>query len=714
MPVSTDNVEVYPVRTAKNPSHTFYALFDVVKRRWGIFATVTLTVTALVILFILLQTPQYEASARVKLDPRQPDVGTENNGGMSNPDQSLVDTEVGVISSRDLADDVAARLHLSADPSFVSPGTSGKQIERAVVDHLLANLTVTREKSSYIVDITYKAVDANRAALIANAFATGYINNNVGQRTSTAAQSARLLEQQAVKLADQVQQANARVAQYRVSTGIVQGVSGGTSVDEQIATLTSQLATEEAAAAAAQSRAKVAQQQLGSGDVSSIGSVINSQAIAQLRAQRADIVRDMGEVNTRYGPKHPAAVRVAEQLRAVDQQILEESRHVVDSLVSDARAATASADSLRHTLATLKSQQVSDSRAIVVANDLQKQADSQRSIYEQAVTQEERANQAASNFLPRAQIIEQAAPPAYPTSPKRALLSMLGLVLAISLGTVTITVQELLARGFMTAAALEEAIGLRVLGIIPLYRKRNRSQSPADALIEHPMTAFAEAVRSLRSALLLARPTNTEPGPEDANPGASVLAIVSAMPGEGKTTTSLSLARIMAQAGERVVLIDCDTRRADLRRFVTTEGSASFVDVLRGDAELSAAIVADVVEGLDLLPVLAPSFETRDLFTSDRITPVLAYLRQRYDQIVLDAPPMIGVADTRRIVQLADAVLLVVKWNATPAETVGQAARWLVEDKAPIVGTALTMVDPRTEAAGAAYYGQEYAAYYRD
>lgn len=710
MAVNSENVEVYPIRSPKSPTHVFYALFDVMRRRWKVFASVVLGVTALVALLVLLQTPQYEATARVKLDPRQPDTGTE--GGISNPDQSLVDTEVGVISSRDLAADIAGKLNLGADPSFVSPGVAAARKDRDVVDHLLVNLSVTREKSSYIVDITYKSTDPNRASQIANAFATGYINNNVGQRTSTASQSARLLSQQASKLADQVQQANAKVAQYRVSTGIVQDASGGTSVDQQIATLTTQLATEQAQAAAAQSRANVARQQLGSGDISSIGSVINSQAISQLRAQRAEIVRDMGEVNTRYGPKHPAAVRVAEQLRAVDQQILEESRHIVDSLMSDARAATASAASLHQTLAALKTQQVADSRAIVVANDLQKQADRQRSIYDQAVTEEQRASQAANNSMPRAQIIEQASTPNVPTSPKRGLLTMLGFVLALSLGIAAVTLQELLARGFMTAAALEEATGLRVLGLVPLYRQRKQKQSPADALVAHPMTAFAEAFRSLRSALLLLNPAGSKTDSQG-HGGAPVLAIVSAMPGEGKTTTSLSLARIMAQSGERVVLVDCDTRRADLRRFVTTEGTPSFVDVLRGEADVTAAIVPDVVEGLSILPVLSPCFETRDLFTSARMTPVLDYLRAHYDRIILDAPPMLGVADTRRIVQLADAVFLVVKWNSTPTDAVVQATRWLVEDKAPVVGTALTMVDPRSEAAGAVYYEQEYAAYYR-
>lgn len=192
-----------------------------------------------------------------------------------------------------------------------------------------------------------------------------------------------------------------------------------------------------------------------------------------------------------------------------------------------------------------------------------------------------------------------------------------------------------------------------------------------------------------------------------------VVAITSTLPNEGKTTSALSLARIMAMAGEKTLLIDTDLRRAGLREATGITPERGLVELLHGDITLAEAVVADQVEGLDLLPVAQANYSPEDLFSGDAMADLLTQVRGSYDRIVLDCAPLLGVADARTVAMLSDAVLMVIKWNATPRNAIATGLNWLARDKAPVTGALLTMVDRSVEAYGALYYSKKYAEYYR-
>jgi succinoglycan biosynthesis transport protein ExoP len=194
-----------------------------------------------------------------------------------------------------------------------------------------------------------------------------------------------------------------------------------------------------------------------------------------------------------------------------------------------------------------------------------------------------------------------------------------------------------------------------------------------------------------------------------------IIALTSALPSEGKTTTSLGLARTMAISGDRTIIVDTDVRRAQLRNIVTHPGdSPGIVDVLHGNATLDEAIQRTEIENLDQLLVQTPYFSSEDLFGNGQMQVLLNELAERYDAVILDLPPLIGLADGRFLAALADAVVLAIKWDSTPLKAVSMAASWLRADGANLIGTMFTMVDQRSQHAGAYYYhSDKYSPYYQ-
>jgi capsular exopolysaccharide synthesis family protein len=279
-----------------------------------------------------------------------------------------------------------------------------------------------------------------------------------------------------------------------------------------------------------------------------------------------------------------------------------------------------------------------------------------------------------------------------------------GLVLGVAAALVT----EGLQARLRSADDVELLLNLRFLAAVPrLSRRQMQSEagklhSPADSLFHQPISAYSEAFRTIRNSL---RRRQAE--------GARVIALGSTLPLEGKTTSSLTLARVMAMSGQKILLIDGDIRRAGIRRAMGRQVEAGIVEVLNGEIAVEEAIIADAFDGLSVLPVVKPAFTPLDLFATDKMRDLLAQLREQYDYIIIDTPPLLGVTDARTLASLADGVVLVVRWGHTPLAAVDAAIAGLEADQSKIIGAVLTMVDPHSEAMGALYYSHYYNEYYQ-
>lgn len=687
---------------------------DTIRRRWLVLALVTAGVFLVGAVVIFRMPPRYTATASVQIDPsRNPLISKASEGKMELTPEAI-ETEVSIITSTRLAQQVVRDLRLTQDPELANDlsGESGATLstasarEAAIARRLLQGLSVSREKLTYLIQISYTSSSGAKSARIANAFARGYIQSKVANSTGKAGNQAEWFRRRLAELSEDARQADARVAQFRAQTGIVQGSGGnnqaGTILDQQVAPLASALALAESEAAGARSSYDAARGQVGRGGIDNVAAVLNSDVVANLRTQRADVLRNMGEVEARYGERHPETIRVRDQLAKIDGQIQAEARRVLGSLQSTAVANDARAASLRSSLSRLEGQRADDTRNSVIAESLEREAAAKRALYDRMTQLSLDSTQAARVSMAQAEVVDEAQAPAAPTSPNRPLLLALAAIVALGAGLGTIAVQEMTSGGLRSVDEIEREFRLPVLAAVPLVPGND---NPADLLLDQPTSFFAEALRVARASVIGVR---SQAAPK-------IIAITSALPSEGKTTTAVAFARMLATSKAKTLLIECDVRRAVVRRMVRVPlAPAGLVEVLHGEAAVDDAIVQGDMPLLDHLLVSDKYFSSENLFGEGAMQTLLDGLASRYDQIVLDLPPLLGLADGRTLAAFADTTILAVRWNATPRAAVASAINFLEMDGTRIAGILLTLVDSSAEAMGGLnYYSSKYSAYYQ-
>lgn len=681
---------------------------DVLRRRIWILLAVTAIITIIGVVMTMRITPIYQGVARLQIDPSRNPLTRTPNEAQAQLASEAIETEVAVLSSLELAREVTKRLKLTQDPEFGGKPSDATPTEAdldRVTRSVSGHFSAARDRLTYIIVARFTSKDKQKAARITNSFITAYLDTKVGSSIGTAERQSQWFQNRMNELATDVRAADEKVADYQAQAGIVRGATNyqGTIVDQQIGPLSVQLASAESVAAEARSKEISARKQIARGSLDAISDVRESATIQDLRRQRALLVQSLEDVQVRYGPKHPDYKKVQEQLSAIDQQIKLEAQRVILSLDADATAAEARALSLRQAMNALEARQASNARASVIAASLQRDADSKHDAYDKMAQLALQTRQAAQNSIAQAQIIDSADAPQSPYWPNRPLLYLLSFIVGLGAGIAVITTQELMVSGIRNISDVEEDLDLPLISAVPRIRKTNR---PADLLIEKPTSQFAEALRNARASIIGVRGQDRP----------KIIAITSALPSEGKTTTALSLARTFALNGDRTIIVDADVRRAQLRRITANAGvNPSIIDLLHGEVSLDQAIISGGIDNLDQILVQEPYFSSENLFGGDTMTRILEELAGRYDAVILDLPPLIGLADGRFLAALADAVVLAIRWDSTPKHAVNSAVNWLRGDGANLIGAMFTMVDTSSQQVGAYYYySKKYSAYYQN
>ncbi|MFD2400929.1 GumC family protein [Novosphingobium soli] len=685
---------------------------DVVKRRILMLGLVAAVITILGVVGTLMMTPVYEGVTRLQIDPSRNPLARSASDAQAQLASEAIETEVSVINSIDLARTVVKRLNLTKDPVYVEqfaeaakkqgPLTDSDKLD-AVARQLLAHLSVSREKLTYIIGIRFRDEDASKSAKIANAFAAAYLDTRVGNNIGTAARQFEFFEKRLQELATEAREADNRVAAFQAEHSIVKSGNNAqtTILDQQVGPLATQLSVAQASAEEARAQLAMANAQVRAGRIDAVADVLDSQTIIDLRRQRAEISRDLGLIENRYGPRHPDAIRVKDQLAQIDSQMRDEANRIIRALQAKAAAGDAQVRGLRDEMARLEGQQAQDVRARVTADSLQREADSKHTAYDKMADLAMESRQASQNSIAQARIIDAAETPVAPAAPNKPLLFLVSLLLGIGAGVAVITVQELMVSGVRSVEDVEGSLGIPLIGAIPALKKVQR---PADNLLEKPTSQFAEALRNVRASIVGVKGGAERP---------KIIALTSAMPAEGKTTTALALARTMALSGSRTVLFDVDVRRAQMRQIASNvTGTGGTVELLQGSISLREAIQPSGLEGMDQILVKEPYFSSENLFGNQAIHDVLGELSREYDAVILDLPPLLGLADGRFIAALSDAVVLIVKWDETPQHVVESAVNALKSDGSNLVGAVLSMVDPGARSVGSYYYDEKYSHYY--
>jgi capsular exopolysaccharide synthesis family protein len=708
-----------------------------VRRRTRLLSAVAIAVFVATVLITLLATPKYTAYASVVLDARKAHVTNSEQVLSDLPsDSSAVDTEVEIIKSGQLADRVVRALKLDEDPEYnpslrkpsgpgaimggikglfgasprqetLTPAQAQKRHE-AVVTRVQSHLLAQRQGLTYLIRIGYESENPVKAANIANKFAELYLLEQLQAKFDATQQATTWLNGQLDQLRQQVLRDEAAVQQYKIDNNLLSS-SGTTLTEQEISSYSQNLAQARAQLAEDEARLGAARIQLGkAANGGDVGEALNSTLIQGLRTQRAQLTATMADLQGRYGERHPEMLKAKRQLADIDAQIQQELRTIIANLETKVQVSRERANAMGGSLGGAKGTLAANNRAMVRLNELQRTADASRTIYESYLNRYKETSTQEGIGQSDAHIVTKAKIPNSPSSPKVPRNLMLGLLLALSAGLGSVVLAEMLDSGLATAEDVERRLNTAYLGSVPLLSSvaEGAPGTPPDFVVAKPLSSFSEAFRSLQAAITHAK--LGEP--------VRVVAITSALPGEGKTTTSVCLARSAALQGLRVIILDCDLRRRTVNRLLLEDPQVGLLEVLNGEATLQQAISVDAPSGAHVLPVASSKFTPRDVFGTPAMDKLLADLRARYDLVILDTAPVLPVADTRVLAQKADLLVMLARWRKTPEPAIEAAFRLLDTTGVSVGGVVLTQVDMKQQArygyGDPGYYYAEYKKYY--
>lgn len=699
------------------------------RRRIILGTVVLLTAIAAVVTYQL--TPVYRASAQIMVEPREANV-VDIEAVLSGlpADAETINSEIEVIESRHLAQRVIDKLALDRDPEFnpelrdpsplaalfgrATAWLGGERddltedqraaLERAtVVDTYLENLTVSSRVQSRVITVTFASEDPNKSARIANTVADLYLVDQLEAKYEATERAAEWLGDRIQTLRQAVEDSERAVEAYRKKAGLVSGRDEVSLVREQISELSSELILAKSRRAEAEARVEQVKTLMETDGVYSAAEVLSSDLIQQLKDQEAEVVRKVAELSEEYGDKHPRMINARNELRDIRSSIASEVRKIVQNLENEAQVAQARESSLEISLANLEDRAAELDAKSVDLRALEREAEANRALLETMLSRFKEISTQQELSRPDARIISAATIPVRAAFPRPALIVGLTLVASFFLGVLLAVAAEQLDAGFRSVDQVEQQLGVPGLGLIP---RLSRTGSPADYALDKPLSAFAEALRNLQLSISL---SNVDRPPR-------VVLITSSVPEEGKSATALSLARVLAKAGHRILLIDGDLRRPTLHQALSTDIEPGLVEVLSGRATLEEAIRTEERSRLNYITAGRHAPNPSDLLASEHMRSVLERTREDYDLVLLDSAPTVSISDSRLLANWADTTILLVRWEKTRRETVASALKQLQQSGAHVAGVVLSMVDVKRHAqygySDSGYYHGAYAKYY--
>jgi len=699
-------------------------LTRVVSERRTLVRNVVLGTILLAVLLALVLPTRYTSSAMVQLDVRRNNVADSTSVLSALPtDAASLQNQIQILTSRDLAGAVIDKLHLEDDPEFSAgagggvsdmlvsavswltgrqfESSSGKALSRrardAIVDKFLSRESVDALGMSTTIAVGFTASTPEKAARIANAIVRAYIAFQVDEKARIANQTTAWLYDRIAKLSDQVQAAEAAAQRYRAENNLNDAADGTPLSDQQLSAIDTQIV---------QARSDLAQKEavynrvkalVASGNQADIAQVVASPAIVQLRSQQADLQRQLSDLTSRYGPKNPKLIAAEQQRADLDTKIAQEVDRITGSIANDVAVAQANLGSLQASLKAAESTAADQNMKRVKLKALQAEATSTRTMYEAFVTRL-RETQDAINTSD-AQIISAAPEPLSPSFPKRGLVIGASIPIGLLLGLLAALLAERFnwpaefgrvrvvgprqfkpAPALVAAAAMGPAAdpyrGAPILADVPDAAPVRAASYP----IDWPRSAFTHSVASLLQRILSAN------GGE--RPRA--VAFTSAQAGEGKTTIAVALARMAAQAGLRVIVLDGNFAKPAVAPMMGLNALPfGLEEVFAGKRPLSRSIFKDPRSNAMVLAAARPLPNAAQLAAARQTAQLIDHLKRACDLLIIDAPAVLASQDARPLLMLAGAVVMVSRFNGQPRVTLGHALDALASMGAPPAGIVL-------------------------
>jgi succinoglycan biosynthesis transport protein ExoP len=720
---------------------TFLDLLRVAKVHWRAIVLLAIATAILATIVTSLISPVYVGNALLIVDPQHSRIFNEQNNPtvLSNlpSDPTSIENQVQMLQSHALAGQVVDKLNMTGDPDFgghkpdalarsitstvndargllhsLGFDTSGlrknsaspavkpddilarQRLREAAINALLGRLDVHQVGLSTVIEVNVRSTNATRAADIANAVSSTYIQNLSSAKSDASEGASKWLADQVTQLARQASAADAAVQQYKAEHGLVDTSNGTAITDQQLGALTAQLVQAQGDEAQANARLARVQQLVHSGHGADATDVVSSPLIAQLRQQESTLIQQKADLSTRYGPMHPAMLNINSQLRDLREKINEEVNRIIGTASNDLTVAAARVAAIKGNMSAATSTTAVQNSARVKLMELQANAASDRAIYQSYLDRLKQTEQQAGLQTSDIRLVSPAAVPMAPVAPKKAMIVGISTLASLVLGFLAALIADRMCAGFRSKREVEATLGVPVLATIPELKMWRRT--PKEVVLQgsrHPHSSFSEAIRGLEIGVTFHAGEKAGAG---AKPGRAVL-VTSALPAEGKTSTTLSLARRLAASGHKVVVIDADLRRPAVATALGLQQVRhSLADYLTLRCSLDEALVPDPGSSAMVLPATF-SADATELVSSVAMASLVERLRQIADFVVIDSPPVLAVHDAKLLAQITDGTIFVIRWKKTPREAVAQAMDILREFRTRLIGAALARADTKQQ-----------------
>jgi len=715
---------------------------DFLRREWHLIALVTGFSIILGATYVATSPSKYTAHADMMIDAkrvawRQNEMAAENQP----VDDPVVESEIETTKSEKMATAVVNRLHLRDDSEFIGPGEglrqvifallklqggpnkqpSNDELMRNVLSILKSNLSVTRVGRSYVEQIAYTSLNPDKAAKIANAFADAYIEDQLQVKFEASRRASEWLKQRIGELRQQASDAYRAVQDFKSENSIIISVDGKLASEVELNQLGMALA--KARADTSQARAKLDRiirileqrsdkERLNIPDPV-VTDALSNAVITKLRQQFLDDQNTEADWRARYGPDHQAARNLRAEMAALQRAIWDEISRIAESYKSELQIATSQEASIDKRMIEVFQQSGATRQLQVRLRELETAANSYRDIYTTFLSRFTQSVQQQSFPSTEARIVTLAAPPRSPSSPKTNLTLALAAICGLGLGLLWAFAREQMGRQVHTRGQLEKLLGTTCLAVLPAFSKKKvpvgRRWATQDSAAFRqlsevaPFSATAEALRYIKVAIDL-HPT-----------GGKIIGIVSALPGEGKTTVAAGLAAFVAKSGGRALLVDADLRNPSMTRALGYTNAPGLLNMVAEKSNFDDLVITDSKFGFNFLPSATQSkpSNSSDVLNSPAMKEMLKRASKDYDYVLVDLPPILPVVDVKAVAHLFDAFVLVVEWGSTSTNEILKAVNSSSVLSERLLGAVLNKADETVMRRFEGYSDRRYL-YYQD
>ncbi|WP_415221443.1 GumC family protein [Pseudophaeobacter arcticus] len=646
--------------------------------------------------------PLYSTTSVVTLENRQEQVvDFESVVSGLGGDQTSINTEVEILRSRALIKKLVIKLDLMSDPEFnislredtgfsvsgvidgvknlllgapdPKPDPTEEQLLETVTTAVRSAISISNIRNTYVFNLRVTTEGAQKSKLMANTLADLYVLNQLDVKFEATQRATAWLSERVADLQVDLENSEARAKEFNAGTELISPeVLEG--LNRQAKDTRERLKTTSDRITVVSARIADMQVALDGRDRAEMARLANNPTLTQSLA------------------RVEAGTTPAELFDSQFEQIQR------SETVSLSRLQTQAAG-LKQSLVTIDGQIERQSKDLVTLQQLTREAEAARSIYEYFLGRLKETSVQQGIQQADSRVLSQAVLPDVPSAPKKSRVLALSAILGAIAGVAGLLLREFMSNSFRSAQQLQSATGFTVLGQVPKFPGRKR-RGVIEYLKEKPTSAGAEAIRNLRTSVML---SNVDKPPQ-------VIMLTSSIPGEGKTTLSLALAQSFSGLNKKVLLIEGDLRRLVFSEYFEAEpNKKGLVSVLSGESTFEEAIRSIDIVGTDVLLGEKTQANVADLFESERFANLMELARSKYDIILIDTPPVLVVPDARTIAQHADSLLFAVRWDSTSQEQVAEGIRMLASVNIRPTGVVLSQIDMKGMKRYG--YGGQYGAY---